>query len=62
MEASGPSGNSSVPRKQRMTEIIGTAIALITLTIPLVTIAYFSLEQDIDTIPSTTYSLPNMRK
>ncbi len=62
MEASGPSGKSSVPRKQRMAEIMGTAIAVLTLTIPLVTIAYFSPNQDIDTRPTTTYSLPVMRK
>ena len=62
MGASGPSGNRSVPPKQRMVEIMGTAIAVLTLTIPLVAIAYFSTNQNIDTIPPTTYSLPNMRK
>jgi hypothetical protein len=62
MEASGPSGNRSVPPKQRMAEIIGTAIAVLTLTIPLVTIAYFSSHQNIDTMPRTIYSLTNIRK
>lgn len=62
MEASGPSGNRSVPPKQLMAEILGTAIAILTLTLPLLTIAYFSPNQNTNTIPITTYSLPSIKK
>lgn len=63
MEASGSSGNSrSVPPKQLMTEIMGMVIAIITLTLPILTIAYFSPNPNTNTIPRTTYSLPNIKK
>lgn len=62
MEASGPSEKNSVPPKQGIAQIIGTAIAVITLTIPMITIAYFSANQNTDTILPETYSLPSLNK
>jgi hypothetical protein len=54
MEASGPSGNTSVHPQQTMTKILGTAIAVITLILPIATIAYFSTNNNIDPIQKTT--------
>jgi hypothetical protein len=42
MESSGPSGNSSQPAYQRWAGILGTIIAVMTLTLPMVTISYYS--------------------
>jgi hypothetical protein len=60
MEASGPSGKRSVSPKQGIVEIIGTAIAVITLTVPIITIAHFSRIQNRETILPPTYSLPRI--
>lgn len=54
MEASGPSGNTSVDPQPTITQILGTAIAVITLIIPIATIAYFSTNNNIDPIQETT--------
>ena len=62
MEASGPSEKSSVSPKQGIVEIIGTAIAVITLAVPIITIAYFSTSSNIDPILPQTYSLGSIKK
>lgn len=62
MEASGPTEKNSVSPKQRAVEIIGTAIAILTLTVPIITIAYFSTSQKTDTILPKTYTLPSIKK
>ncbi|MGL5807416.1 MAG: hypothetical protein ACRC2R_24625 [Xenococcaceae cyanobacterium] len=42
MESSGPSGNSSEPAYQRWAGVLGTVIAVMTLTLPVLTISYYS--------------------
>jgi hypothetical protein len=41
---------------------MGTAIALLTLTLPLSVIAYYSSSSSVDVLQQTTYSLPNSQK
>lgn len=60
MESSGPSAKSSDPRTNRWAEIMGTAIALLTLTLPLFVIAYSS--SSVDVLQQTPYSLPRSEK
>lgn len=48
MESSGPSRHTSHTPKQGWAEIIGTIIALLTLTLPLVVTAYYSGEGDLE--------------
>jgi hypothetical protein len=62
MEASGPSGNTSNIPKQSIATILGTAIAVVTLTLPLITITYFASESNFNNVPATNYSFPNLRK
>jgi hypothetical protein len=38
---------------------MGTAIAVITLTVPIITIAHFSTSRNTERILSPTYSLPS---
>jgi hypothetical protein len=48
MESSGPSRNPSHHPKQGWAEVFGTIIALLTLTLPILAIAYYS--QDTETL------------
>ncbi len=45
MESSSPSGKVSEPPPHRWTHVMGIAIAMITLTLPIVAIAYYSSNQ-----------------
>ncbi|MBZ8178740.1 MAG: hypothetical protein SAL07_22750 [Oscillatoria sp. PMC 1051.18] len=58
MESSGPSGNASEQPQSRLAGIVGTAIAILTLTIPMLVIAYYSSNRNIEMLPRTTYVLP----
>jgi len=62
MESSGPSAKYSDPQPHRWAEILGTAIALLTLTLPLFVIAYYSSSSSVDVLQQTTYSLPRSQK
>jgi hypothetical protein len=59
MESSGQSANSSdQPPPQRWAEFLGTAIALITLTLPVFAIAHYSPSR-VETLQRPTlYSIP----
>ncbi|HAA27623.1 MAG TPA: hypothetical protein DCE56_08060 [Cyanobacteria bacterium UBA8553] len=61
MESSGPSAKSSDPHTHRWAEIMGTAIALLTLTLPLFVIAYYS-SSSVDVLPQNPYSLQRSQK
>ncbi|NJK36239.1 MAG: hypothetical protein HC919_15615 [Oscillatoriales cyanobacterium SM2_2_1] len=58
MEPGSPSGNLSEPPRHRWAAITGTAIALLTLTLPLLFIANYSTDSSVRALPRTTYSLP----
>ncbi|ELR97476.1 hypothetical protein [Gloeocapsa sp. PCC 73106] len=60
MESSGPSRNSAHTPKQGWAEILGTIIALLTLTIPLIVTAHYSGEVEPETAHQT--SLHNQEK
>jgi len=62
MESSGPSANSSDPNPHRWAEILGTLIALLTLTLPLYVIAHYSSGSSADILQQTSYSLPRSKK
>jgi hypothetical protein len=57
MESSSPSGKTSEPPSHRWANILGTAIAILTLTLPLLAIAYDSVPSDLDSLSgNTSYS------
>lgn len=58
MESSEPPANSSDANPHRWADILGTVIALLTLTLPLLVIAYYSSSSSVDVWQQTTYSLP----
>lgn len=58
MQSIGPSGSTSEPSQQRWGQVAGTAIALLTLTLPLSIIAYYSSESNIDYLNRTISTLP----
>ena len=55
MESSSPSGKPSDLPQPRWSGIIGTAIAVLTLTLPPLVIAYYSSNTSFNTLPSTNY-------
>ncbi|OKH24513.1 hypothetical protein NIES593_07510 [Hydrococcus rivularis NIES-593] len=57
METSSPSGNASEPPSSGWASLIGTIIAILTLTLPIVVIAYYSSQNPIETLPQPSYSL-----
>lgn len=61
MESSSPSGKVSEPPTHRWTYIVGTVIAVLTLTLPLVAIAYYSSNKAVPQL-RTPYSLHNPRE
>ncbi|HEY9606638.1 MAG TPA: hypothetical protein V6C85_33825 [Allocoleopsis sp.] len=61
MESSSPSANSSDPHPNKWAELMGTAIALLTLTLPLFVIAYYS-SSSVDVLQQTTYSVQRSGK
>jgi hypothetical protein len=62
MDSSSPSANSSDPHTHRWAEILGTLIALLTLTLPVFVIAHFSSGGSVDVLRQTPYSLPRSDK
>jgi hypothetical protein len=60
MESSNPSANSDQP-PQRLADIVGTVIALLTLTLPLVAIARYS-SNGVEVLQQVTYPLPQTRR
>ena len=58
MESTSPSGNASDPPDHRWAKIAGSAIALLTLTLPLLIVAYYSSNRSVDPLPQASYSLP----
>lgn len=50
MDSSGPSGKTSEAVEHRWANVFGTAIALLTLTIPLWIIAYYSYDGGVNAI------------
>jgi hypothetical protein len=60
MEASSPSGNTSEPPKQRWSELIGATIALVTLVVPLLTIAYYPASNN--SLQQTNYNLQKIAR
>jgi hypothetical protein len=60
MESSGPSGNSSEPAYQRWAGILGTLIAVMTLTLPVLTISYYSSSNsNAESLPKENVSVAN---
>jgi hypothetical protein len=56
MEPSSPSGNSSEPPSNKWASILGTTIAVLTLTVPMAVIAYYSSPFPVETLPQSRYS------
>ncbi|HEY9653556.1 MAG TPA: hypothetical protein V6C95_23045 [Coleofasciculaceae cyanobacterium] len=61
MESSSPSANTSDPHPHRWAEIIGTVIALLTLTLPLFVIAHYSSSR-VDVLQQAPYALPRSER
>lgn len=61
MESSSPSGKVSEPPNHRWTYFVGTLMAILTLTLPLVAIAYYSSNNAAPQL-RTPYSLYNPRE
>ncbi|MEA5512009.1 hypothetical protein VB715_19740 [Crocosphaera sp. UHCC 0190] len=61
MESSSPSGKVSEPPTHRWSHFMGTAIAILTLTLPLFVIAYYSSNKA-DPQLRTPYSLNHPRE
>lgn len=58
MEPGSPSGNSSEPLNCKWADIIGALIALITIVVPTLVIAYYSSNATMEILPQTSYSPP----
>ncbi len=58
MQSSGSSDNSSEPPQHRWAEILGTTIAVLTLTLPFFIIAHYSSNSSVEYLPETIYSMP----
>ncbi|WP_071525306.1 hypothetical protein [Spirulina subsalsa] len=54
MESSGPSANASEP-PSKWAAILGTAIAILTIAIPTLVIAYYSSPVPVETLQRTTH-------
>ncbi|MBE9251933.1 hypothetical protein IQ226_23100 [Dolichospermum sp. LEGE 00240] len=57
MNLNSPSANSSDTYSQRLADIVGTLIALITLTLPVFIIGHYSSVNVENNQPSLTYNL-----
>ncbi|MDV3001168.1 MAG: hypothetical protein N5P05_002774 [Chroococcopsis gigantea SAG 12.99] len=57
MESSSPSGKTAEIPGHRWSNFIGTTIAILTLTIPLLAIANYSSLNDHDSLGRNSYSL-----
>ncbi|HBB34042.1 MAG TPA: hypothetical protein DDZ80_29635 [Cyanobacteria bacterium UBA8803] len=63
MESSGSSSaNPSNPQSYRWADLIGALIAVLTLTIPLFVIAYYSSSSSLGVLPGSGYSLPRSQE
>ncbi|WP_026098185.1 hypothetical protein [Kamptonema formosum] len=60
MESGSPSANASDQPPHGLADIVGTLIALLTLTIPLFVIAHYS-SGNAEVVPPHTYQLPVSR-
>jgi hypothetical protein len=60
MESGSPSANASDQPPHGLADIVGTLIALLTLTAPLFVIAHYS-SSNIEVFPPRTYQLPVAR-
>lgn len=56
--SSTPSANSSARSSHRLADIIGTAIALLTLTLPVWVIVHYSASRAIGEVQPITYQRP----
>ncbi|MDJ1175420.1 hypothetical protein PJF56_11260 [Roseofilum sp. BLCC_M91] len=61
MESESESGTRAEPQKPRLADVIGTFIALLTLTLPLWAIAYYS-SGNVNIVPGVSYPLPQARE
>ena len=61
MESSSPSGSVTEPPGHRWTHFVGIAIAMVTLIVPILVIAYYSSSQA-DSSPSSRVYLDNPRE
>lgn len=57
MESSGSPANASEPPNHRWARIIGTAIAILTLTVPTLAIAYYSSSNNRTPLLAPPYSV-----
>jgi hypothetical protein len=60
MESASQSDNPPQRKSGKVADILGTLVALLTLTLPFVMIAYFS-SSNIDTLPQSNYPLLKLR-
>ncbi len=59
MESASPSENLPEPPSSRFAPLVGTVIALLTLTLPLVAIAHYS---ELDPVPRTLPAYPLLQR
>ncbi|MDJ0723794.1 MAG: hypothetical protein QNJ38_01620 [Prochloraceae cyanobacterium] len=57
MQSIGPSGSNSEHSQPSWAQLVGTAIAFMTLTLPLSIIAYYSLYSNVDYSPQNISTL-----
>jgi hypothetical protein len=57
MEPSSPSGNVSEPPSNKWASLLGTTIAVLTLTLPMGVISYYSSQNPTETLSQPNYSL-----
>jgi len=62
MESGSPSANVPDRPANRFAAVLGTLVALVTLILPVVIIAYYSSDSNSQTAPSPTYRLGRMRE
>ncbi|RMF21063.1 MAG: hypothetical protein D6756_13145 [Cyanobacteria bacterium J083] len=60
MESSGPSHDTAQSPGPRWAKILGTFIAVLTLTVPFIIIAHYSTGARIESLPTRIYRLPNI--
>ncbi|HEY9851797.1 MAG TPA: hypothetical protein V6D28_20160 [Leptolyngbyaceae cyanobacterium] len=61
MNSTEQAANSPDRPPARMADIVGTFIALLTLTLPIFTIAHYS-SNNVEALQNITYPLPNQRE
>ena len=58
MESSGLPGSTSDHPSHRWARLMGAAIAVVTLILPFLVVAYYSSSSSVDSLPRNIYSLP----